>query len=88
MTIFEDIKSKNLDELAKWLNEHGCDDSPWILWFDKNYCKKCDCIPYDESTPWKECAWCEVHDKCRFFPEMDGVPDCLQIVKMWLESEV
>lgn len=87
MTVFEDMKSKNIDEFAKWLNDNGGDDSSWILWFDKNYCKKCEGVPIDESTPWRKYAWCEVHKKCRFFPDMESAPDCLQICKLWLESE-
>jgi hypothetical protein len=88
MTVFEDITSKNIDEFAKWLNENGSDNSPWILWFDEKYCRKCKGVPINESEPWKKCAWCELHNKCRFFADIESVPDCLQIAKMWLESEV
>lgn len=33
MTKFEDINSKNIDEFAEWLNEHGTYDySSWSKW--------------------------------------------------------
>lgn len=88
MRVFDDFKSKNMDELAEWLVKHSGDDASWIRWFDKKYCRNCDCVPMDESMPWAEYAWCEVHNNCRFFPEMNKVPSCEQIVKLWLESEV
>ena len=39
-----------------------------------------------------ECAYCELADengvrKCRFFQDLDHVPDHLEIIKMWLEEE-
>ena len=39
MTVFESIPFKDIDKLAEWLDKHSGDDSPWILWFDKNYCR-------------------------------------------------
>lgn len=96
MTKFDNFKSKNIDELVEWLDKYGAfDNSPWMLWFDKNYCRNCppedSLIPdsQEEQEYWHhcECAWCELHDKCKFFPEMDEVPDNKQVIKMWLESE-
>lgn len=89
MTVFNNIKIKNIDELAEWLNNHGNDESPWILWFDKNYCKKCKPVSIDGaiSSWYEDYGYCEIHGKCRFFQEMEEVPDCLQMAKMWLESE-
>lgn len=87
MVVFDNLKSKNIDELAKWLDKHCYHDSaPWMIWFDKNYCKRCEGIP-NESFPWVEYAYCEVHKKCKFFPEMQEAPSCEQIVRLWLESE-
>ena len=39
-----------------------------------------------------ECAYCELSDesgvkRCRFFPELDDVPDNKETIRMWLESE-
>lgn len=87
MTVFESIPFNDIDKLAEWLDKHSGDDSPWVLWFDKNYCKRCHGVSIDGDS-WGDYAWCEVHGKCAFFPEMDEAPDCVQIVKMWLESEV
>lgn len=44
---------------------------------------------YDESF---ECAYCELADengvkRCRFFPELDDVPDNKEMIKMWLNEE-
>ena len=91
MKVFDNIKNKSIDEFAEWLDTHGqFDGSPWMEWFDENYCQKCECENvYVEAFNRKcECAWCELHNKCRFFPNMNNVLDSKQIVKMWLESEV
>ena len=44
---------------------------------------------YDETF---ECAYCELADetgvkRCRFFTELDDVPDNKEMIKMWLEEE-
>ena len=90
MKVFDEIKSKNIDELAEWLDKHGVvDDSPWMQWWDKTYCSKCDpeiieTLIFETKI---EHAWCEVYHKCRFFQDMEETPDSKQIIKMWLESE-
>lgn len=91
MTVFEKIKSMDIEEFVKWLdNYHAQDDSLWINWWDKNYCNKCEpeiaYIPYFNRE--MECAWCEMHGKCKFFEDMDNTPDTKEIIKMWLESEL
>lgn len=90
MRIFDNFKSKNIDELAEWLDEYGAfDSSPWMRWFDFHYCQHC----YEESFYDEEsgvetiCCWCEYYKKCKFFEHMDETPDSKQIAKMWLESE-
>lgn len=96
MTIFDNFKAKNkaknIDELADWLYEHcNFDDAPWWKYWDENYCGKCDgevaCVP-ELNNKEMEFAWCELHDKCRFFQDMNDIPSEKQIVKMWLESEI
>lgn len=101
MTKFESIKSKNIDEFAEWLDKYGAyDDSAWDKWFNANYCQKCEAItmPCDEYAcidGWShsyyygdiECAYCEIHKKCRYFEDMDEVPNNKEIIKMWLETE-
>ncbi len=87
MNPFNNFKSMNIDELAKWLDEYCYhDNAPWMLWFDKNYCQKCEGIPMNEWSCW-EYSYCEVNKKCKFFPEMEKAPNCEEIVRLWLESE-
>ena len=93
MTIFETIKNKSIDEYVEWLYNYcrDFDNAPWWDWFDDTYCKKCDgVIIKPEESGYHcdiECAWCEINNKCKFFEEMDNVPDAKQIIKMWLLSE-
>lgn len=91
MTVFDIFKSKNIDELAEWLDEHIMPDAaPWIKWFDSLFCKQCEEESfYDEESGVETiCVWCEYHGKCKFFEHLDNIPDGKQVAKMWLESEV
>lgn len=90
MTVFENIKSKNIDEFVEWLDKYGAFDiSPWSNWFDDNYCKKCgrEIAYIEELHGQHECGWCELHGKCKFFEDLEEVPDNKQIIKLWLELE-
>lgn len=90
MNNFEKLQSMSVEDLAKWLDENvQFDMAPWTLWFDKKYCSHCESIMchYEDSTHEFPCAWCELNDGCKYFPERTEAPDCLEIVKMWLESE-
>ena len=92
MTVFEIMKSKNIDELAKWIDEYCMTDgSPWYTWFDNKYCKHCEPIIVegdDEFSIDLEYGWCELNgDRCKFFQDMNEIPWGKQLVKMWLESE-
>lgn len=88
MKVFDSFKSKNIDELAEWLDKYGMMDfSPWTNWWDKNYCSKCEPETTYINEVKHECAWCEIHSKCKFFKEMDEIPYNKQVIKMWLESE-
>lgn len=100
MNNFEKIKQMSLEEFAEWLHEHGMvDNTPWMNWFNENYCEKCESIIvksedaeevlgfkpfYDEEC---ECAYCEVYDKCKYFPDLEETPSMKDIIKMWLEAE-
>lgn len=93
MSNFEKLKQMSVDELAKWLDKYlAFDDAPQTLWFAKNYCNKCDHV----EGQWKgtfgthkcEFAYCELEHKCRYFQDMDEVPDGVEVVKLWLEAEV
>lgn len=93
MTVFEYITSMSVDELAEWLDEHGMfDGSPWMNWFNKNYCLKCESetvrIPNIDGERVEEAGWCELHGKCKYFQDMDEIPDNKAIIKMWLEKEI
>lgn len=85
MTVFEKIKSKNIDEFARWYEENCLHDTdPCIKHWDRTYCKNCETIFENDL----EYAYCEVHDKCRFFPELSSTPSNRQMIKIWLESEI
>lgn len=87
MIVFDMIKNKNIDELVDWIDEHfAFDSAPYWYWWDKNYCSKCETIASLDDEG--EFAYCEVHNNCRFFKDMDKIPDTKQIIKMWLLSEV
>ena len=84
------IKSKSIDDFAKWLDQHCFfEDSPWMKWWNDKYCSKCP-AEIGKSPIYAgeiEFSWCELHNKCRFFQDMDKNVSSEQIVKMWLESE-
>lgn len=92
MTVFENIKNNSIDELAEWLDEYCTfDTAPWWKWWDENYCDKCEpeighMMAFGKELECKY-AWCELNHKCKFFQEMEEIPDNKQIIKMWLMSE-
>lgn len=91
MTVFEKIKSKNIDELAEWFNEYcDFDSAPWWEYWDENYCNKCEPITTGTNVfgYLLECASCEIIGKCKFFQDIKDIPDSKQVIKMWLESEL
>lgn len=95
MNNFEKFKAMTSDELANFLDEFGqFDDSPWLRWFDHHYCNKCESITCTVSKDSKlfpgqtiECAYCELNDRCKFFPKIKGIPDNKEIIKIWLNQE-
>lgn len=90
MTAYEKLKNMSIDELAEWIDRHCMfDDAPYWLWWDKNYCSKCEAITLDNEDGYKiEHAYCELNGHCRFFQNMDDIPDSKQIIQMWLKSEM
>ena len=43
MTNYEKLTKMTIKQLANWLDKYGkFDCSPWMTWFDINYCQKCD----------------------------------------------
>ena len=91
MTQFEKFKNMDTEQFADWLDEYGMfDGSPWMEWFDRRYCNNCKpvmCHSADDSREFAF-AWCEIYDKCKYFPESYEQPDNKEVIKMWLESEV
>ena len=85
MNIFESIKQMDIDEFVEWLDKCSYTDyAPWIRWWDDNHCRQCESIFFEDH----EYAWCELNDgKCKFYPDMETMPDIKDIIKMWLESE-
>lgn len=90
MNKFDEIKSKNIDELVDWIDENfAFDFAPYMRWYDDNYCKKCESVEVrDSNGKVNEYAWCELNGKCKFFQDMSEIPSPKQTIKMWLESEV
>jgi hypothetical protein len=91
MNNFENLKSMSVEELAEWLDANGMwDNSPWSQWFDSKYCRQCESVTAYVPDFNRECdfAWCELEHKCRYFADHEDVPDCREIIKMWLEAEV
>ena len=90
MTNYEHITSLSLDQLTEWLVQNASwEDSPWSGWFDSNYCSKCE-PEYGtivDTGRKAKFAWCELHDKCKFFTKLEDIPDDKEIIKMWLEVE-
>lgn len=92
-TNVDKIKSMTNEELAEWLNKYGnFEESPWTNWFDNNYCSNCEpeIVNYTDSIGNErdmQCAWCEIFGKCKFFQNMNNIPDNKQMIKMWLENE-
>ena len=97
MNNFENLKSLSLESLATWLDINvRFDDSPWMKWFDKKYCRNCESIECTYVDYWKsdehnckvECAYCELEHKCRFFPDMEDIPDNRDIIELWLKENI
>ena len=99
VTNYDFIKKMSIFELAKFLDCYGrFEDSPWMKWFDEKYCENCESVKCKyEGDMWNadhefEAAYCELADesgikRCRFFPDMNDVPDSKQTCLMWLKEE-
>lgn len=90
MTVFEKIKAVDINGLIEMFDKFSFNEhSPWFEWYDKKYCGNCiaEIKFHPEINRDAEFGWCEMHQNCRYFPELDEIPDTKQIIKMWLESE-
>ena len=93
MKVIDKIKIiiDDIDKLVDVLDEYvDFDDAPWMKWYDENYCNNCIAeIEYSPVANKKlEYAYCELHDKCRYFKDMKEIPSVKEMIRMWLESEV
>lgn len=88
MTNIEKLRTMPLDEFSLWLDENGLfDNSPWMSWFDKKYCENCEAEKaIMENGKTCLCSYCEIHEHCRFFPDVP-TPVNYDIIKMWLQTE-
>lgn len=101
MSNYEDLTSKSIKQLSEWLDTHGKHDgSPWMNWFNKKYCSKCESIKIkkenskavlgfelmfvDEAT----CSYCEVYKKCKYFQGKDKTPTNVDIIETWLKETI
>ena len=98
MNQYDYITSLAKDQLIDWLDTYAdYDEAPWRKWFDDNYCKKCESIecsyadceklnikPFYKSSI--TCAYCELENKCKYFPELDTIPDSRKIIELWMET--
>lgn len=90
MKAIDTIKSFTIDEMVDFLDEYSIHDlTPWFIWWDKNYCNKCmeeiKFNPYYERN--SEYTYCELNNNCRYFQDLNEVPDSKQVLRMWLETE-
>ena len=95
MNNFEYLKSLSLEDFAAWLDKNGqFDGSPWMSWFDNNYCKNCpaiECKIDDSRFNYKDailCAYCELENKCKYFKDFEEVPDNKKIIELWLHNKI
>ena len=76
---------------SQWFAKKYCENCESI---------KCKYVDAEEKlgiTPFSlsgeiECSYCELADgsgqtKCRFFPELNDVPDNREVIEMWLNEE-
>lgn len=92
MDNYDKIRAMDFDEFAAWLDENvPVDGAPWTMWFDENYCRKCDIVKtkYDFGLEEceVECSYCEVNGECRFIPEKSVAESNLEVIKLWLMRE-
>lgn len=97
MTVFEDIHSKNIDELVEWLDKNGAySGNPWTHWFNENHCKQCKSVKASFVSDqyggyWDgehEFSWCELYGNCKYFQDIKKIPNRKEIIRLWLESEI
>lgn len=97
MTYFDKLKSMSIDELTEWMDEYCVfDNAPWLKLFENKYCSNCESVFLKERSDAEklgldlgtECSYCEVENKCRYFPDKQNPPDNVDMIKMWLTESI
>lgn len=98
MTNHDNIKSMSLDAFVDFLDKYSIHEStPWSMWWEQNYCGKCNSISVNAEKQKEllgfislkeniDCAYCEIYDHCKYFPEKHEV-SLKDVLKLWLEEE-
>lgn len=90
MTNKEWLQQATEDELIEFFdNLDSFETSPYMSWWDKNYCSNCPAIlcRYEDSNRDIPCSFCELENYCTFFPEIDHIPDSKDMLRLWLNQE-
>lgn len=70
MTKFESINFKNIDEFAEWLDKYGVyDSSPWMEWWNENYCQKCETVTMTREEYANIAGWYRCPDYCSYIED-------------------
>lgn len=89
MNIYEKIKTMNIEELTEYIYQcRQLDHTPWVNHFNSCYCENCEAIECEQDGKTELYAYCELHDSCKFFPDLNYAPELKDMIKLWLESEV
>ena len=90
MTNREWLQSADLDTLVNFLHSiDSFEDSPYIESWDNKYCSQCESIicTYANSDRKIPCSFCELEGYCKFFPDLDHIPDYADMIRLWLAEE-
>lgn len=88
MNNYTKIKNMTFDEMVDFLDKIGVDDTPWQNEFDDHYCRNCEPLQVTPLGYHKAItvAWCELHGKCKYFPEYDETPSNKEVIRWWLDT--
>jgi hypothetical protein len=78
--------------LSEWFDSKYCQNCESIKIKYEEAQEKLGFSPYSWYNIDTECAYCELSDecgvkRCRFFPDIEDIPDNKTIIKLWLEEE-
>lgn len=90
MTVFDKIKSMDINEFAEWIAKNFLsEDEPISNWWARTYCNNCEQEKgYVEELGCElNFAWCELHDRCKYFKDINHIPKNKEVTLFWLESD-